>query len=470
MSASQVLRIEVPAASTLARVTGHDRASSKCEFRAGRRLRQCPVMRLPRRSLLRGLGIGLVAAPFLNLLSAPRSRAEGAAARRLIVFFSPNGTVPKHWAPSGSETDFSFPAGSILEPLTPVQDKLIVVEGLDFFGADNHEGGMMAMLTASGGLADESGGASLDQFVAGKIGQDSRFASLEFGVQTSAWGAGVQTRMSYSAPGAWVSPDDDPAHVYSRLFGDFMGGDQAATALRTRRQRVVDLLVDDATALRARLGGEERPKLDAHLEALAKLEKGLMGGVGCAPPDAPPALNIGDNASFPAITTMQIDMMVTALACDMTRVASLQCSHTVSPTVPSWLDISDGHHSLSHIDDSNVAGVAQFVQAERWFAEQFAYLVQRLADTPEADGTGTMLDNSLVVWAKEMGDSRQHTCQGVPFVLAGGAGGRFKTGRYLKFQGESHGKLLVSLCQAMGLDTKTFGNPMVGNGPLPGLV
>ena len=109
-------------------------------------------------------------------------------------------------------------------------------------------------------------------------------------------------------------------------------------------------------------------------------------------------------------------------------------------------------------------------QAERWFAEQFAYLVQRLADTPEADGTGTMLDNSLVVWAKEMGDSRQHTCQGVPFVLAGGAGGRFKTGRYLKFQGESHGKLLVSLCQAMGLDTKTFGNPMVGNGPLAGLV
>lgn len=425
---------------------------------------------LPRRSLLRGLGIGLVAAPFLNLLSAPRSRAEGAAARRLIVFFSPNGTVPKHWAPAGTELDFTFPAGSILEPLTPVKDKLIVVEGLDFFGADNHEGGMMAMLTGGGGLADESGGASIDQFVAGKIGQESRFASLEFGVQTSAWGAGAQTRMSYSAPGSWVSPDDDPAHVYTRLFGDFMGGDQAATALRTRRQRVVDLLVDEATALRSRLGSEERPKLDAHLEALAKVEKGLMGGVGCAAPDAPAAINIGDNASFPDITTMQIDMMVTALACDMTRVASLQCSHTISPTVPSWLGIADGHHSLSHIDDSNVAGVAQFVEAERWFAEQFAYLVQRLADTPEADGTGSMLDNSLVVWSKEMGDSRLHTCQGVPFVLAGGAGGRFKTGRYLKYQGESHGKLLVSLCQAMGLDTKTFGNPMVGNGPLPGLV
>jgi hypothetical protein len=161
-------------------------------------------------------------------LSAPRSRADGAAARRLVVFFSPNGTVPAALDPEGSETDFSFPPGSILEPLTPIQDKLIVVEGLDFFGADNHEGGMAAMLTASGGAGDESGGMSIDQFVAGKIGQDTRFASLEFGVQTSAWGAGVQTRMSYSAPGRWVSPDDDPAHVYSRLFGDFMGGDEAA--------------------------------------------------------------------------------------------------------------------------------------------------------------------------------------------------------------------------------------------------
>ncbi len=425
---------------------------------------------LRRRSLLQGLGIGLVAAPFLNLLSAPRTRAEGPAARRLIVFFSPNGTIPQHWHPEGTESDFSFPAGSILAPLTAVKDRLIVVQGLDFFGADNHEGGMAAMLTASGGAQDESGGMSIDQYVAGKIGQESRFASLEFGVQTSAWGAGIQTRMSYSGPGAHVSPDDDPAHVYGRLFGDFMGGDDAAAALRARRQRVVDLLVDEASALRSRLGAEERPKLDAHLEALAKVEKGLMGGSGCTPPDAPGAFNIGDNASFPGITTAQIDMMVTALACDMTRVASLQCSHTVSPTVPTWLDIADGHHSLSHIDDANVAGVAQFVKAEQWFAEQFAYLVQRLADTDEADGTGSMLDNSVVVWAKEMGDSRLHTCKGVPFVLAGGAGGRWKTGRYLKFAGESHGKLLLSLCQAMGLGNTTFGNPMVGNAPLPGLV
>ena len=419
---------------------------------------------------MQGLGIGLVAAPFINLLSAPRTRAAGPAGRRLIVFFSPNGTIPAHWTPEGSETDFTFPVGSILEPLTEIQDKLIVVEGLDFFGADNHEGGMRAMLTASGGASDESGGMSIDQYVASKLGADSRFASLEFGVQTSAWGASTQTRMSYAAPDVMVSPDDDPAHVYTRLFGDFMGGDQAALALRTRRQRVVDLLVDEATALRTRLGSEERPKLDAHLEALAKVEKGLMGSAGCGLPAAPDPLGTQDNASFPAITTAQIDMMVTALACDMTRVASLQLSHTVSPTVCSWLGVADGHHSLSHIDDSNAAGVQQFVACERWFAEQFLYLVQKLADTPEPGMQGSMLDHSAVLWAKEMGDSRQHTCKGVPFVIAGGAGGRWTLGRKLTFMGESHGKLLVSVCQAMGLDTTSFGNPMVGTGPLPGLV
>ncbi len=425
---------------------------------------------LRRRSLLGGLGLGLVAAPFLNMLATPRTRAAGPGARRLIVFFCPNGTVPQHWHPEGSGEDFSFAEGSILEPLTPIKDKLVVVGGLDFFGADNHEGGMTAMLTASGTASDESGGMSIDQYVASKIGQETRFASLEFGVQTSAWGASNQTRMSYSAPGVFVGPDDNPDSVYARLFGDFMGGDEAASALRARRQRVVDLLVDETTSLRTRLGSEERPKLDAHLEALARVEKGLMGVAGCGLPDPPASLGTNDNANFPAITTAQIDMMVTALACDMTRVASLQLSHTVSPTVPSWLNIAEGHHSLSHIDDSNVAGVLQFVAAERWFAEQFRYLIERLEETPEPDGQGSMLDNSLVLWPKEMGDARQHTCKGVPFVLAGSANGQLETGRYLEFAGESHGKLLVSVCQALGLDTQSFGNPSVGTGPLPGLL
>jgi hypothetical protein len=426
---------------------------------------------LRRRDLLRSLGIGLVAAPFVDLLARPRTSraADGAAATRLVVFFSPNGTVPAHWTPEGGETDFTFAPGSILEPLEAIRDQLTIVGGLDFFGADNHEPGMAAMLTAKGGAGHDSGGMSIDQYVAKQLGASTRFASLELGVQTSAWGGNTQTRMSYSGPGTFVTPDDDPGHVYERLFGDFVGGDDAAAKLKARRQRVVDLLVDEAKDLRGRLGAEERPKLDAHLEALAQVEKGLVGGgLGCALPEAPAALSPYDNGAFPEVGKVQMDLLITALACDMTRVASLQWSHTVSPMVPSWLGISEGHHSLSHIDDSNVAGVAQFVDAERWFAEQFAYFVDKLAATPEPGGEGSMLDNSLILWAKEMGDSRAHVCKGVPFVVAGGAGGYLKPGRYLSYPGESHGKLLVSICQAMGLTNESFGDPAFGTGGLAG--
>ncbi|MCS6901940.1 MAG: DUF1552 domain-containing protein [Myxococcales bacterium] len=143
-------------------------------------------------------------------------------ARRLVIFFTPNGTVPKRWKPNGSGSSFTFPAGSILEPLAPVKQDVIIRDGIDFVGVSNHEGGMAAMLTGGGGVGSSSGGMSVDQYVAAKIGQGDRFPSLELGVQTSAWGGNVQTRMCYSGPGVFVPPDDDPGSVYNRLFGDLV--------------------------------------------------------------------------------------------------------------------------------------------------------------------------------------------------------------------------------------------------------
>ena len=137
--------------------------------------------------------------------------------------------------------------------------------------------------------------------------------------------------------------------------------------------------------------------------------------------------------------------------------------------VPSWLGISEGHHALSHMSDSNVMGVQQFVQAERWFAEQFLYLLERLEATADVMNPGsTLLDTTAVLWAKEMGDSRLHVCESVPFVIAG-APNHFNLGRYLEFPGQNHQKLLVSMCQAMGLTNPTFGDPSHGTGPLTGL-
>jgi hypothetical protein len=424
------------------------------------------LRRVSRRSFSAGLGAAMLAAPFLGLLTGSRraAAATGQTARRLVVFFTPNGTVPARWRPSGSETAWSFPAGSMLEPLAAHRDRLVVIDGLEFVGANNHEGGMAAMLTGSGAAGNESRGMSIDQFVAAAIGGNTRLRSLELGVQTSAWGGSTQTRMSYSGPGQYAPPDDSPRGVYSRLYGDVAPGG-ADTAI-ARRQSVIDAVKGDLSDLRGRLGTEEQHKLDQHLTSLRELERGLGGGT-CngGTPVADLAIHANDN--FPAIGKTQMDLLVAALACGATNVASIQWAHTVAPQVFTWIGLSEGHHALSHMDDGNAAGVAAFVKAERWFAEQFAYLLTKLAAAPDPAGGGSLLDTTQVVWAKEMGDSRLHVCTEVPFVLAGGPA--FTPGRYLRTNGAPHAKLLVSLCHAMGLGNTTFGNPAAGSGPLAGL-
>jgi len=428
-----------------------------------------PPASLSRRRFLAGAGAGLLATSLFGGLRG-ESRADASqTAKRLVIFFSPNGTVHKHWRPQGSGAAFTFPAGSILEPLKKHQQRVLVCDGIDYKSVDNHEGGMAAMLTGGGGAASSTGGMSIDQFVASKVGQNSKFGSLEFGVQTSAWGGNVQTRMSYLAPGVYAPPDDSPKSVYKRMFGDLSGDPMAMDKLLARKKSVIDLVRSEIGDLQNRVGKAERDKLEAHLAALHKVELGLQGGSSptCDAPGAPIDVDPYDNASFPDIGKAQMDLLVLSLACGMTNVASIQWSHTVGPAVFSWLGVSDGHHSLSHSDDGNAQGIGDFVKAERWYSEQFVYLLDALAAAPDPDG-GTLLDTTLVVWCKELGDGRLHDCKSVPWVLAGGKA--FTMGRYVDFGGAPHQKLLVSICQAMGLDNQTFGDATKGTGPLDGLV
>ena len=239
-----------------------------------------------RRSFLAGLGASLLATPFCSLLSG-EAQAGAVPARRLLIFFSPNGTVHEHWRPSGSEEAYSFPAGSILEPLTHLREHLLVLGGLDFHNGNNHEGGMAAMLTNGGGQSTPTQGKSIDQYIAAQLGGDTRFPSLELGVQTSAWGGNSQTRMCYAGPGTYVTPDDNPHNVWSRMFEGLVGDASAAQLLRDRRISVLDLAREELQELHNRVGVEERLKLQAHMESLFSLEQSL-GEVGtCAVTDAP---------------------------------------------------------------------------------------------------------------------------------------------------------------------------------------
>ena len=400
---------------------------------------------LHRRRFLQASATSVLAAPFVRILNQPaRASSEVGGARRLLVFFTPNGTIHEHWRPSGTEHDFAFPSGSVMESLTPHRESLIVIEGMDFCTGDNHEGGMAAMLTAGG--AD-----SIDQVIADHVGTESRFASLELGALTSAWGGSSQTRMCYRG-GGFVTPDDSPLNVFDRMFGDV--GD---AALLARRQRLLDINRDEIRALRGRLGASERLRLDAHLESLDAVERAVAGGSTCDSPVAPAFYDVNANDNFPTVAQQQIDLAVQALACGMTNVASVQLSHTVGPTVFTWLGQTDGHHSLSHAADEDTANVANFIDCERWFAEQFAYLLDQLTVLEDPETGGSMLDSTLVLWAQELGDGRMHTCLEVPWVLAGNAGGFFTTGRKVDLGGGTHDGVLTSIAHAFGLELDSFG-------------
>ena len=397
-----------------------------------------------RRRLLAGGASGVLAAPFVRLLNRPARADEDARASRLLVFFTPNGTIHDHWRPTGSGASFSFPAGSMLEALTPHRDQLLVLDGMDFCTGNNHEGGMAAMLTAGGDT-------SIDQTVADHIGGSTRFASLELGAQTSLWGGGVQTRMAYR-DGAYVTPDDSPHNVFDRMFGAV--GDPV---LSERRQRLLDLNRGEIASLRSRLGVAERHLLDAHLEGLDAVERSLSGESTCDSPTGFAYYDPMSNDNFPLVAQHQIDLAVQALACGMTNVVTLQLSHTVGPTVFSWLGQTDGHHSLSHSADTDPTNVANFVACERWYAEQFAYLLDQLSLAPDPETGGSMLDSTLVFWAQELGDGRLHTCEAVPWVLAGSGGGFFSPGRYLDLGGATHDAVLTSIAHAFGLELPSYG-------------
>lgn len=275
------------------------------------------MIRIGRRSFVHSAALAAVAAPFLTLFRADSYAGGSTHARRIVFFFTPNDTIHRFWRPAVSGATFTFPAGSILEPLTPIKRHLVVLDGIDFRNTSNHEGSMAAMLTGAGGAGTATMGTSVDQYLARAVGSSIHLASLELGVQTSAWGGNAQTRMSYASAGRYVPPDDDPASVYRRLFAGMMPTPGMIDPLMARRRSVLDLVRGELRELQGRVGAEESRKLDAHLEALRRVETSLTGpstsrpATTCTPP-AVMALDPAQNDNFPAVGRMQMQLLLAA--------------------------------------------------------------------------------------------------------------------------------------------------------------
>ena len=449
---------------------------------------------LSRRTFLRGAGGVAIGLPLLDaMIPTARAGGEEGPRKRFVVFFSANGTIEEAFRPEGGVDDFSFtrPGGGqhILSPLEPIRDDLIVLWGLDMVsrsqgpGGNGHDMGMGHMLTCQELLVGPSGigefshlpdgsagGISIDQEIANRIGSETPFRSLEFGVRSLLdLQRQVTSRMCYRGPFEALPPENDPAAAFDALFTDLGTDPTELAALRARRGSVLDKVTDDFNRLNAKVGAGDRVKLEAHLDAIRELEQSLYAEGGpleaCALPERPEGLDPNSNDQYPDVGRAQMDLMTMALTCDLTRVASIQWSTAQSGIRHSWLGHSANHHSLSHEADNDATARQQLIEINQWYAEQYLYLVQAMKSVPEGDGT--MLDNSVVLWVNEQGNGDLHTSTDVPFVMAGSAGGYLNTGRNLQIDGRAHNDLFVSMLHAMGqTDTNTFGLPELCQGPL----
>ncbi len=475
--------------------------------------------RITRRTMLRGAGGVAVGLPFLSAMLRPgRSHAQDSAPLRLIVFYNPGGTLLDRWRPTGSETDFTLQP--MMSSLAPFQDRLVFVDGVDLSitqlgNGHPHSRGMGGVLTGTellagnyntnGGNAGFAAGASIDQVIAASNSEGLRFPSLEV---SAGWSTGITAGgqphpgniINYQPPSGGgqavpVPPATDPLNTLNRVFAGIDGDADAATQLTQWNTSILDGVQDDFNRVMAQLSAEDRAKLEAHVTLVRETEEGLRQVVdaGCVAPtsvdptpgfyDDPIAdgvsrgasdggnMSITTGAKVPLKGDVMSDLLVTAMACDLTRVGTMQWSDSEAKFMLGFLQdqngqaLTDHHHGYQH-DRGFQPGSLEVIY--KFYMDKLAYLLEKLDSVNE--GEGTMLDNSLVLAVSEIQMPETHGQNNMPFLLAGKAGGQLETQRWLKVNSQPHNNMLVSILNMFGIQDQTFGHRDFCTGPLAGLV
>jgi hypothetical protein len=455
-------------------------------------------LRFTRRHLLRG---ALAASATMPLLDARRAVGQSAAPVRLVVFATPNGTRNSLFWPTGTETNFQL--NQITAPLEPYKSKLTFLKGIRLNDSlqngalggtlgSEHARGTGGMLTArplnSGSEFESFGnttsgwgsGQSIDQYLAEQLAPPTTFKSLQLGVHVR--DTEVRARISYAASNQPIPPREDPKDVFNALFGAVLpgmpgGSDPALERLWAQRKSVFDLSNAETNRVKQLVGAEDRLKLEAHLTAMRDVEQRLVGTPGAGPmPSAtctPPTLaevDLGVDDQYVEAGKLQMDLAAAALACDQTRILTLQWSYAESEHLFQFLGFSGNHHVISHDFAQSGTNFQAYNAIQTWYAEQLAYFLGKLDSYQEGDRT--LLDNTLLLWATEIGESTQHDLTMMPYVLAGSAGGAITPGRLLDFSQSrrDNNQMLISIAHALGAtDLSEFGDASGAMGPLPGL-
>jgi hypothetical protein len=460
--------------------------------------------------MLRGMG-ALVGLPLLEAMSqrtgalagVPGIASAGDARPpvRMACLFWPNGCNPHTWTPKGHGTDFEF--SPILQPLARHKGDVLVLTQLSnrgTFTGDGHYVKDAAWLTGTTihrttGSDLNAGGVSIDQLAAKHIGVLTRIPSLELGVEPVTTGVDTNvgytrlygSHISWSSPTTPVAREINPKLAFDRLFRVSSGSGAGRHAARDDDRSVLDLVAEDAQSLRARIGQDDRRKLDEYLDSVRAVElriafeagdrrarylddaqarkdiEALGGRLDLYQHD--PGRLRERSMNHAEHVKLMLDILLLALQTDSTRIATFMFGNSVSNKNFSFVEgVKGGHHQLSH-HENNAKKLDQYQRITTWHIEQCAQLLDRMKQIRE--GTGTLLDHSMVLIGSALRDGNAHDPHNLPTVLAGRAGGRLAPGRHLTYAKDTPlCNLFVSMLDRAAAPVDRFAD---STGPLEGL-
>jgi hypothetical protein len=411
-------------------------------------------MALPRRTFLRGMGVGMgvtLALPLLDAMVPALSAMAKTAAKptpRLGFFYVPNGCIMESWLPKGEGTTFEM--SPTLAALTPYRDQLIVLDGLANHeaskgtGAGLHAKAQTAFL--SGVFLKETEGAdfyagtTLDQIAADKLSQDTPLRSLELGTEPGFLASVCEQGIScvYQNTMAWRNPttplpvENNPRVVFERLFGE--GGTLSDRLLQAKKDRsILDWVNADVSSLQQQLGASDRTTVDEYLSALRDVEQRIQQQEkqSDASTLAVGEMPIGIPESQDDHTKLLLDLQFLAYQADITRIVTYMVRREESQATYPQIGVPDAHHWCSH-HGGNPDKIAMVAKINAHHVSLFSHLVERMKKTP--DGDGTLLDHAIFMYGAGFGDGNVHSPERLPIMVVGGGCGTLKGGRVVKYQ------------------------------------
>ncbi|HYP09654.1 MAG TPA: DUF1552 domain-containing protein [Bryobacteraceae bacterium] len=400
---------------------------------------------LPRRTFLRGAG-ALVALPLLDAM-VPALTAQSATAanpvRRLGFVYMPMGAHMQQWTPQGDGKLGEL--SPTLRSLTPVMDQLTVLTNMELKNAypGTHATSNAAFLSAATAKWTESTdyhlGTTVDQVAAQHIGKETRLPSLELSMDLmtmvgqcdNGYACVYQNNLSWSSPTTPLPSEAHPRIAFERLFGE--GGSSADRQMELRKSAsLLDWVRSDIARLQSKLGASDRTKVSQYLDSVREVERRIQKAEAETADSRLPDLDrpVGVPAAYADHARLMFDLQVLALQGDVTRVITFQLARETSTRTYPEIGIPEPHHPLTH-NGGNPAQLEKVAKINAFHVSLFAYFLEKLKATP--DGAGSLLDHTLYLYGSGMGNADVHDHVNLPILVAGGAAGRVKGGRHIRY-------------------------------------